>query len=114
MRHDSRHMTEQRALEELGAFLTRADEEWARINAPLWEGDEYARTFNTAQRRAAAKSGASLPDGSYPIFNATDAMNALRRIGTGKASKETILAHIRKRARQLGFKAPGIAGTPAS
>jgi hypothetical protein len=113
--------------DELGALLTREDErraaedamtleEWTALNSPNWEdtsigeGEEVARTFSAAQRRSAAKSGASLPDGSYPIFNATDAMNALRRIGTGKASKSTILAHIRKRARQLGFKAPGSAG----
>jgi hypothetical protein len=116
--------------DELGAMLERADQrradedamsldEWTALNAPNWEdtsigdGEELARTFSAAQRRSAAKSGASLPDGSYPIFNLTDAMNALRRIGTGKASKATILAHIRKRARQLGFKAPGMAGAPS-
>lgn len=107
--------------DELGALLSRVDserrredamslEEWARVNSPNWEPTEEGRTFTAEQRRKAAKEGASLPDGSYPIYNATDAMNALRRIGTGAASKSTILAHIRKRARQLGFKAPGIAG----
>ena len=114
-----------RVKDELGTMLAREDqrrtdedamslEEWTAANSPNWEddsfGEELARTFDAATRRRAAKSGAALSDGSYPIFNATDAMNALRRIGTGKASKATILAHIRKRARQLGFKAPGSAG----
>jgi hypothetical protein len=113
----SRHMTEKQTLDELGAFVKRAEEErdaeleeWARVNSPNWETTEEGRTFSAAQRKSAAKSGASLPDGSYPIFNLQDAMNALRRIGTGKASRATILAHIRKRARQLGFKPPGMAG----
>lgn len=107
--------------DELGAMLLVRErevqelEEWARLNSPNWEAaDELGRTFTAEQRRKAAKEGASLPDGSYPIYNLTDAMNALRRIGTGKASKGTILAHIRKRARQLGFKAPGIAGATSS
>jgi hypothetical protein len=107
--------------QELGAMLLGREHEmdelaqWAVENAAAWREDqEFGRTFTAEQRRKAAKEGASLPDGSYPIYSATDAMNALRRIGTGAASKDTILAHIRKRARQLGFKAPGMAGATSS
>jgi hypothetical protein len=114
-------MTEKQTLDELGAFVERIEKErdtelaeWTRINSSHWEPTEEGRTFSAAERRSAAKTGASLPDGSYPIYNMQDAMNALRRIGTGKASRDTILAHIRKRARQLGFKAPGMAGQGAA
>jgi hypothetical protein len=67
---------------------------------------EDARAFSAEQRRAAAKAGASLSDGSYPIYNQIDLDNAVRRIGTGGASAATIKAHIRKRAKALGLKLP--------
>jgi hypothetical protein len=67
---------------------------------------EDARSFSAEQRRKASKEGASLGDGSYPIYNQTDLNNAVRRIGTGGASADTIKAHIRKRAKALGLKLP--------
>lgn len=67
---------------------------------------EEARSFSAEQRRNAAKEGASLSDGSYPIYNQSDLDNAVRRIGTGGASADTIKAHIRKRAKALKLKLP--------
>ena len=61
------------------------------------------RDVSTAERKALAKKGQALADGSYPIASCKDASNAIRRIGTGtKHSKATIVAHIRKRVRALG------------
>jgi hypothetical protein len=67
---------------------------------------EDARDFSAEQRRKAAKEGAALSDGSYPIYNQDDLDNAVRAIGRGGASTDTVKAHIRKRARQLGLKLP--------
>lgn len=67
---------------------------------------EEARTFSAEQRRSAAKAGASLSDGSYPIYNQSDLDNAVQAIGRGGASSDTIKAHIRKRAKALGLKLP--------
>lgn len=59
------------------------------------------RTFTAAQRRAMAKSGQARPDGSYPIANRSDLMNAIRAWGRGGATPAD-KAHIIKRARALG------------
>jgi hypothetical protein len=67
---------------------------------------EEARTFTAEQRRKAAKEGAALSDGSYPIYNQGDLSAAVSRIGTGKADPATVKAHIRKRAKALGLKLP--------
>lgn len=115
MDHLSRHMTKGEITDELAAFAARRDaeaqaefEEWARVGAPIW-AQEQGRAFTTGQRRKAAKEGASLPDGSYPIYNQDDADNAAEAIGRGKAAKGTIIAHIRKRVRALGLKHPPVA-----
>lgn len=60
------------------------------------------RDYSPEQRRAMAKSGEALPDGSYPIANCSDADNAIRAQGRGGASQSRIVAHIRKRVRALG------------
>ena len=105
-----------RVRDELGAMLVRREHDlyelaqWTVEHAAAWQEDEeFGRSFTAEQRKKAAKQGASLPDGSYPIYNRQDAANAARRIGTGKASAATINAHIKKRARQLGFKPPPVA-----
>lgn len=115
MRHNSTHMTEREYMEELGAFAQRRDAEaaedfaaWVEANTPAW-AEEHGRAFTAEQRRKAAKEGAALPDGSYPIYNQGDANNAATRIGTGSAGRDTIIAHIRKRVRQLGLKMPPVA-----
>jgi hypothetical protein len=67
---------------------------------------EEARTFSAQERRQAAKDGAALPDGSYPIRNQKDLDNAVGLVGNGKAPNATVIAHIRKRAKQLNLKLP--------
>lgn len=63
--------------------------------------DNY-RTFDTAERKAMAKAGSAMPDGSYPIANTGDLQNAIHAIGRGKGSHAAIKAHIIKRAKALG------------
>jgi hypothetical protein len=59
------------------------------------------RTFNSDERKAAAKSGAAMPDGSFPIENKKDLENAIRLAGhsTNPAAAKS---HIKKRAKALG------------
>lgn len=62
------------------------------------------RTFTAEQRREAARSGAAMSDGSYPIENATDLHDAIHAIGRGKNnSHAAIRRHIVSRARALGL-----------
>ena len=60
------------------------------------------RDFNQAERDKAAKSGAAMPDGSFPILNAEDLANAVHAIGRA-SHPEAVKAHIRKRATDLGL-----------
>jgi len=62
------------------------------------------RKFTADQRKAAAKSGSAMPDGSYPIENKTDLENAVRAIGRAK-NPAAVKAHIKKRAAALGASA---------
>lgn len=63
------------------------------------------RAFSADQRKSAAKDGAALPDGSFPIRNAKDLENARRAVGRADPSKRAaVKAHIRKRAKALGVK----------
>jgi hypothetical protein len=67
------------------------------------EGGEWARDFNTAKRKQLAKSGAALPDGSYPIVTVQDLANAIRAYGRANPSdRARVKAHIKKRAAALG------------
>jgi len=59
------------------------------------------REFSGATRERMAESGTAMPDGSFPIANRNDLMNAIRSVGRAKnyaAAKE----HIIRRARALG------------
>jgi hypothetical protein len=62
------------------------------------------RSFTADQRRAAAKSGAAMSDGSYPILNRSDLANAIRAIGRAK-NPAAAKAHIKSRAKALGATA---------
>jgi hypothetical protein len=66
---------------------------------------ENARHFSTDERRDAAKAGAALPDGSFPILNATDLHNAIRAVGRSNHPASAVRAHIIKRAKALGLTA---------
>lgn len=59
------------------------------------------RVFNAEQRKKAAKSGAAMSDGSFPIENTKDLSNAIRAIGRAK-NPAAAKAHIKTRAKALG------------
>lgn len=58
------------------------------------------RDYNTQERRDLAEQGKALPDGSFPIVDKTDLMNALQSIGRAK-NRSLALRHIRARAKDL-------------
>lgn len=63
--------------------------------------DLVKRKFTTEQRKKMAEEGKAMPDGSYPIDNKTDLMNAIRSWGRGGADSK-VKAHIKRRANALG------------
>ena len=63
--------------------------------------DLVKRKFTTEQRRRMAEEGKAMPDGSYPIANRTDLMNAIRSWGRGGADPK-VKEHIKRRAKALG------------
>ena len=68
----------------------------------LWLGSAFSkRQFSTSQRQRMAEAGTAMPDGSYPIANRTDLMNAIRSWGRGGADPK-VKEHIKRRARALG------------
>jgi len=65
-------------------------------------GIEYVRErdFDTDTRAKLAKSGAALPDGSFPIQNKKDLENAIKAIGRA-SNPAAAKAHIKTRAKAL-------------
>lgn len=59
------------------------------------------RDFSADKRKDLAKTGAALPDGSYPIETVEDLHNAIQAFGRAK-DPEAVKRHIIKRARALG------------
>jgi hypothetical protein len=59
------------------------------------------REFSKEKREELAKSGAALPDGSYPIENVEDLKNAIKAYGRAKDQAATA-KHIAARAKALG------------
>lgn len=59
------------------------------------------REFSTEERKKAAKEGAALPDGSFPIKTVGDLKNAVQALGRAK-DKAKAKAHIIARAKALG------------
>lgn len=82
------------------------DKEEPKIKKSLFGNlDPYElvkRKFTTEQRRRMAEEGHAMPDGSYPIGNKTDLMNAIRSWGRGGADPK-VKEHIKRRARALGL-----------
>lgn len=62
-----------------------------------------ADKYKQADRDDMAKSGAAMPDGSYPIKDAEDLANAIHAVGRGNADHNAIRAHIIARAKALGL-----------
>jgi hypothetical protein len=60
------------------------------------------RDFSASERRSDAKSGAAMPDGSFPIEDAEDLANARRLAGKAK-DPAAARAHIASRAKALGL-----------
>jgi hypothetical protein len=60
------------------------------------------RDFSASERRSDAKSGAAMPDGSFPILTAEDLANARRLVGHAK-DPAAARAHIARRAKALGL-----------
>lgn len=70
------------------------------------DGEELARKFTQAQRDKAVKDGAALPDGSFPIYNQGELDDAVGLVGNSNHSKAEVVAHIRKRAKDLSLTLP--------
>lgn len=64
-------------------------------------GVEEARQFAAKARHALAKSGAALPDGSFPIVTTGDLKNAIQAIGRA-SDPAAAKSHIKRRASSLG------------
>ena len=61
------------------------------------------KQFSEEERKALAKKGQALPDGSYPIRNESDLKNAIQAYGrSNPEDRAKVRTHIRKRARALG------------
>ena len=67
------------------------------------EAELEFRTFDAKARKAAAKTGAAMPDGSFPIENQQDLENAIHAIGRA-SDPAAAKAHIKTRARALGLE----------
>lgn len=73
----------------------------------MWGGSIFdlnpfaKRDYTVPQRRRMAANGEAMPDGSYPIGNKQDLMNAIRSWGRG-GSDPKVKAFIMRRARALG------------
>ena len=65
------------------------------------DGVVLYKDYSPEQRERMAKSGAALPDGSYPIADCEDLKNAIQAIGRAKDPEKT-KAHIKKRKSALG------------
>jgi hypothetical protein len=77
-----------------------------KVSKSIFEGsfdpyDLVKRKFSPESRRRMADSGNAMPDGSYPIGNKQDLMNAIRSWGRG-GSDPKVKAHIKRRAKELG------------
>ena len=62
--------------------------------------DMDKREFSGGQRERMAEAGTAMPDGSFPIGNRADLMNAIRSVGRAK-DYGAARAHISRRARAL-------------
>src|SRR6184192_1463329 len=73
------HATKRSAQKQVAALY--ANEPIAGGRALSTTDDETRRTFTADQRKALAKKGAAMPDGSFPIENEQDLRNAIQAVG---------------------------------
>ena len=81
--------------------LSEADQVVKSFFSNLDPYDLMKRDYSAKQRKEMAASGEAMPDGSYPIANRTDLMNAIRSWGRGGADPK-VKAYIKRRAKALG------------
>ncbi len=60
-------------------------------------------TFSTDKRKTLAKNGQAMPDGGFPIRNASDLKNAIQAFGRAN-NKPAVKAWIIKRAKELNLE----------
>lgn len=63
----------------------------------------YKAEFDTEERKKLAKEHKAMPDGSYPIRNASDLRNAIQAFGRAKDPDKT-KRWIKRRAKELGLE----------
>lgn len=80
--------------------LTEADQVKKSLFSNLDPYDLIKRKFSSKERERMAESGEAMPDGSYPIGNKNDLMNAIRSWGRG-GSDPKVKSHIKRRAKEL-------------
>ena len=66
----------------------------------MYDEDMDKREFSGTTRERMAEAGTAMPDGSFPIANRADLMNAIRSVGRAK-NYDAARAHIIRRARAL-------------
>ncbi len=72
----------------------------SKVRVPI----EVAFAVSAEERRQAAKDGAALPDGKFPIRNAKELRSAIRLRHNTDVPYSKVRAHIIKRAKALGVK----------
>lgn len=60
--------------------------------------------FSEEERKELAEEGEAMPDGKFPIRNASDLRNAIRLSGSSDLPKSEVIAWIKKRAKELGLE----------
>ena len=76
--------------------------EGSEVAMAMYDSSVGKRDYSTAARERMAEENTAMPDGSFPIANATDLRNAIQSVGRAKdynAAKQ----HIMRRARALGM-----------
>lgn len=91
-------------LHEVSAVTFPAYEDTSISARDIREGNvtEARKAFSAADRKAAAASGAAMPDGSFPIKDAEDLANAIHLAGNAK-DPAAARKHIMARAKALGL-----------
>lgn len=61
------------------------------------------RQYSQAERERLARTGAAMPDGSFPIRNSEDLSNAIQAVGRA-ANYEAAKQHIMRRAKEMNME----------
>lgn len=89
--------------EDFGEFISDGVEATVQERALAAAAVAEFKQFTEEERKALAKKGQALPDGSYPIRNESDLKNAIQAYGrSNPEDRAKVRTHIRKRARALG------------